>query len=157
MEYDLDKITAKIGRKKIINKIIKRIIVILLVLIFIINANLLYYNLKGEKTPRIFGLYFFNIISGSMKPTINENDVIVVKNENVDNIEKNDIITFKQEDRIISHRIINIEETSGRKIFQTKGDNNKLADDFNVEESEVIGKFLFRIPKIGKITRFYTK
>ena len=102
-------------------------------------------------------MQIFYIIYGSMKPTINENDVIVVKSENLDNVKENDIITFRQDDKIISHRIISIERSGEKKIFHTKGDNNNLADDFDVKEAEVLGKYLFKIPKIGKITRFYSR
>ena len=63
MEYDLEKISAKIQKKKFVNKIIKRIISIVLIFVFFINSILLYYNLKGEKNPKILGMYFFNIVS----------------------------------------------------------------------------------------------
>ena len=63
MEYDLDKLSAKIGRKKAIGKIFKRIISILLIFICFINIILLYYNLEGDKAPNLFGMYFFNIVS----------------------------------------------------------------------------------------------
>lgn len=59
MEYNLENITAKIEKKKKINKFIKTIISIILILIFLINAKLLYYNLNGDKTPKILRYVFF--------------------------------------------------------------------------------------------------
>ena len=63
MEYNLEKISHKIARKNAILKIFKKIVIALLIIIAIINVILLYYNLKGEKSPNIIGLYFFNIVS----------------------------------------------------------------------------------------------
>ena len=59
LEYNLENITAKIEKKKKINKFIKTIISIILILIFLINAKLLYYNLNGDKTPKILRYVFF--------------------------------------------------------------------------------------------------
>ena len=63
LEYDVEKISSKIAKKNAIRKIMKKIVCTLLLIVAIINAILLYYNLKGEETPNVFGLYFFNIIS----------------------------------------------------------------------------------------------
>ena len=63
LEYDVEKISSKIAKKNAINKIVKKVICTLLIIIAIINVILLYYNLKGEKSPNVFGLYFFNIVS----------------------------------------------------------------------------------------------
>lgn len=63
MEYDVEKISSKIAKKNAINKVIKKIVCALLIIVAIINIILLYYNLKGEESPNVFGLYFFNIVS----------------------------------------------------------------------------------------------
>ena len=84
-----------------------------------------------------------------MRPTLYENDIIIVKNYEEKDLEVNDIITFKQKNKIISHRILNIENKNNKKIFHTKGDNNELPDDFDIEEKDIYGKMLFKIPKIG--------
>jgi len=51
----------------------------------------------------------------------------------------------------IIHRVISIEETPNGKVYQTKGDNNQVQLYFerDVSENVVIGKALFRIPKLG--------
>ena len=89
-----------------------------------------------------------------MEPTFFENDVIVVNKSNINELKENDIITFKQNDKIISHRIIKINKENGRLIFNTKGDNNIIEDDFKIAEEQIYGKVLFRIPKIGKIVQY---
>ena len=52
---------------------------------------------------------------------------------------------------LITHRITNIEENQGRKIYTTKGDNNTVEDLEKVNYDEIKGKSILRIPQLGKI------
>ncbi|KKQ36980.1 MAG: Peptidase S26B, signal peptidase [Candidatus Roizmanbacteria bacterium GW2011_GWA2_37_7] len=62
--------------------------------------------------------------SGSMEPTIMTGDVIFAKQLNQYN--KNDVVAFKDEgDRVITHRIVKIDESDGQLTFITKGDANQ--------------------------------
>ncbi len=63
MEYDLEKLSSKIGRKNAIKKVLKKIFTIFLLILALINMILLGYSIKGEESPNVFGLYFFNIVS----------------------------------------------------------------------------------------------
>lgn len=154
MEYNVEKISSKIARKNAINKIIKKIVCTLLIIVAIINLVLLYYNFKGEESPNVFGLYFFNIVSGSMKPTLQVNDIIITKQAKANDYQKGDIITFKQNNKVISHRIVQVINTKQSKVFVTKGDNNKIEDSDYVSPEQIYGKVIFHIPKIGKIVEY---
>ena len=92
-----------------------------------------------------------------MKPTINENDVILVKKCDINEINLKDVITFKKEEQIITHRVVNLRQEDGTTKFITKGDNNEINDDFIVEYTEIYGKQLFKIPKIGVIIEYIQK
>ena len=96
----------------------------------------------------------FNIISESMEPTFYKDDLALVKSCNMEELKKGDIITFKQEDRIISHRISEIIEEKGKKQFITKGDNNEVEDIEPVDVQNIYGKVVLVIPKIGKIINY---
>ena len=100
MKYDVEKISNKIKNKKMTKKIIKYIILVALIILFIINLILSF-----EENTHILGIYMFNIVSESMEPTFYKDDLVVVRKCSVKNLQKGDIITFKQDDRIISHRI----------------------------------------------------
>lgn len=149
MEYDVKKISNKIKNKKRTKIIIKFFICINLTVLFIVNLILLL-----EEKRHIFGIYMFNIVSESMEPTFYKNDLAVVKSCEVEKLEKGDIITFQQEDRIISHRIIGIIKENGEKKFITKGDNNEVEDVEPIEMQNIYGKVEFIIPKIGKIVNY---
>ena len=96
----------------------------------------------------------FNIVSESMEPTFYKDDLAVVRSCNVEELKKGDIITFKQEDRIISHRISEITEKKGEIKFITKGDNNEVEDLKPVDMQNIYGKVVFVIPKIGRIVNY---
>ena len=149
LEYDVEKISNKIKHKKRNKKIVKFVILITLILLFIVNIIL-----AIEEKNHIFGIYMFNIISESMEPTFYKDDLAIVKSCNAEQLEKGDIITFKQEDRIISHRISDIIKEKGDEQFITKGDNNEVEDKEPVNAQNIYGKVVFVIPNLGKFVNY---
>ena len=149
MEYDVEKISNKIKNKRMTKKIFKYIILNILIILFIINLILSF-----EENTHIFGIYMFNIVSESMEPTLKINDVVVVKKCEATQLQKGDIITFQQDGRTISHRILDITKDKNIIKFRTKGDNNEIPDSDLVPESQVYGKVVFSIKKIGKIISY---
>ena len=70
------------------------------------------------------GYQSFLVQSGSMEPAIMIGDIVVVQKQN--QYFKNDVITFLNKDqRVVTHRIIEIKETDGEIQFITKGDANR--------------------------------
>lgn len=149
MKYDVDKISNKIKNKKIAKKAVKYIVLVTLIILFIINLILSF-----EENTHIFGIYMFNIVSESMEPTFYKDDLVIVKKCKMQELQKGDIITFKQDDRTISHRMIAITQEDGEFKFITKGDNNDILDKETVEMKDVYGKVLFSVKKIGKFIHY---
>ena len=149
MEYDIEKISNKISHKKVTKKIFKYIMLNVLIILFIINLILSF-----EENTHIFGIYMFNIVSGSMEPTLEIEDVVVVQKCEPSQLQIGDIITFQQDGRTISHRILDVTEEKGTIIFETKGDNNQIPDPDKVDAGQVYGKVLFSIKKIGKVVNY---
>ena len=149
LEYDVEKISNKIKNKKITKKLIKYIILVALIILFIINLIFSF-----EENTHILGIYMFNIVSESMEPTFYKDDLVVVKKCKLEELHEGDIITFKQDDRIISHRIVKITKEKRERKLITKGDNNDIPDKDMVEIQNVYGKVLFSIKKLGKIVHY---
>lgn len=149
MKYDVDKISNKIKNKKMAKKAVKYIVLVTLIILFIINLILSF-----EENTHIFGIYMFNIVSESMEPTFYKDDLVIVKKCKMQELQKGDIITFKQDDRTISHRMIAITQEDGEFKFITKGDNNDILDKEKVEMKDVYGKVLFSVKKIGKFIHY---
>ena len=68
-----------------------------------------------------------------------------------DNIQKNDIITFMEENQSVTHRVMEILEEDGVNKYKTKGDNNDSQDVELVNAEQIEGVYKFKINKIGKI------
>ena len=159
---------VKIVRKK--TSVIKNIISVISYAIFIwlllIGITLLIYvadvkirAMKGDNTPPNFNAYV--VLTGSMIPDIMPKDVIFTKKVDIEDIEVGDVITFVSSDNrftgsIITHRVVDIihEEGTDKYKFQTKGDNNNVADLALVEDYNVLGRVFFKIPKVGYIQDF---
>ncbi len=132
---------------------------ILIRLLYIILIPIIIYNLiivvqtiiKPNSVPNVFGIKTFDIISSSMAPMLNVNDLAFVKTCNIEDLNENDVITFKTESGYITHRISKINTENGKISFVTKGDSNKVVDIKTVDFSQVEGKFFGKIPKVGSI------
>ena len=134
----------------LINVLYIIIIPIILYDMFLIAQSII----NPNETPNFFGYKTFSIVSGSMEPTISIDDIVIVKNAEINNLQINDIITFKIENETITHRIVSIQSKDGKIVYTTKGDNNEVTDIENVEFNQIEGKYVTKINKIGKIFSF---
>ena len=89
-----------------------------------------------------------------MEPTFYKDDLVIVQKCKIKELKKGDIITFRQNDRIISHRIFGITKDEEEVKFITKGDNNEVYDKNFVSMQDIYGKVLVSIPKLGKFVRY---
>ena len=89
------------------------------------------------------------IISGSMEPELPVGSVCLVDCQQKEP-EASDIISYKAQDTIITHRVI--EETDDGYI--TKGDSNSVADPGIVKPKQIFGTVICRIPKVGYAVMF---
>lgn len=132
---------------KLIEKLIKIILNIILIfmslLIVVAIYNFIQINILKQGYNTFFGFSIFNISSGSMKETIQIDDIIIVKEEQ--DFNEGDIITFFQDEQIITHRII---EKLDDGNFVTKGDANNSKDS-KVYRQNIIGKVIKIVPKGG--------
>ena len=114
---------------------------------------------KGDYSAPTFNAYV--VLTGSMLPEIQVNDVVITKRVDADKLDVGDIITFASTDSrfagtIITHRIIKKNPSVDGKgvTFQTKGDNNNVADSALVPAGNIYGKVILKIPKLGYLQEF---
>ena len=126
-----------------IYKVINSITSVLVALLVVFAALLV--------VPRFVGIDTYVVLSGSMEPVHKTGGLIyTTKNIDTDELEVGDVITFKMsETTIATHRVIDIKNDGGTRMFQTKGDANPNPDQNLVPEQNVIGKSLFSIPYLG--------
>ena len=148
--YTNEEITRKLKKKNIIKRIISFIIYPIFLILLTLCISILVQVIKNpEKTPDIFGYKFFNVISGSMNPELEIGDVVFSKEIGEKYIKKGDIITFKQKNAIITHRVEDIIIENEKIYYQTKGDNNNSKDESLVQYKDIEGIYIFKIHKIG--------
>ena len=99
-------------------------------------------------TSNLFRFTSLAIGSASMTGTINKGDIVILDKKDK-NINKNSIIAFREQGKIIVHRVISFKEKDNMNFYQTKGDANKSKDGWLVSNESVVGKVKFRIRWVG--------
>lgn len=131
---------------KKLSKILGYILNILIILVTIIIILAIYYFIQikvfNKTYANIFGYTFFEVATGSMEPTIDVGDAIIVKITN--EVNENDIIVCNKDNAFITHRLIRIEEDN----FITKGDANNTEDE-PMNKSDLVGKVVNIIPNFS--------
>jgi signal peptidase len=90
------------------------------------------------------------IISGSMRPNLDVGDVVIIAKVSADIIKPGDIIQFREAEGVTTvHRVVEVREIEGKRVFITQGDGNRAPDPDPVLTDNVVGKVILNIPKIG--------
>ena len=138
-------------------KVIKIFFISILVLLVTINVILIFKTIfRPKEIPGILGYKPLIVLSGSMSPTFNYGDLIIVKDVDTDTLKVGDIVSFKNSKKYITtHRINGISKVSN--CFETKGDYNNIKDLGEVCPKDIQGKYLFRIVGLGSVMLFIQK
>ena len=118
------------------NKIINLIIFILGMIAVVAIWTSIQLNVQGKEYIDIFGYSIFSTETASMSPTIEIGDIVIVKIGQ--DVQEKDIITYKNDNSFITHRII---EINGESII-AKGDNNNTQDSA-ITKDAILGKVVF--------------
>lgn len=99
--------------------------------------------------PNFMGYEVYNVVSGSMEPTIPVGSIIYVKKVDPADIYSGDIIAFHSGDSVIMHRVTQNKVVEG--TFTTKGDANNGEDMNDVPYKDLIGLVVRHIPILGQL------
>ena len=131
-------------------------IIILLLLFLVILSGFQ----RFSNQHNLFGYRVYIVASGSMIPTYNIGDTLLIKEMDASNIKKGDAVTYIGDDvgidgMIITHQVQEVEMgEDGKYYFHTKGIANNIEDPI-VSEEQVLGKVIysfFLLSFIGRIT-----
>ncbi|RIW31829.1 signal peptidase I [Bacillus salacetis] len=120
-------------------------------------AFLLFVTYQSHKNPSeipsFFGYKPLTVLTNSMVPKISAGDMILVKETESSSLTEGDVITFQLSDKtLITHRIVKVNDGS----FTTKGDNNNVADEWEVKPQDILGQVEYTIPNAGYAAKFVT-
>ncbi len=144
------------GKKSsVLNKILN-VVLVITIIIAAVCTYISFVSTSGNGVPSIFGIRILSIQTDSMYPTILPGDLIFdVGVEDKGELRPGDIITYwtviNGERVLNTHTITQIYDGGGYLLFETKGDNNTIADALTVHESEIVGKYVARVPGVGKV------
>ncbi|WP_302052444.1 signal peptidase I [Clostridium baratii] len=129
--------------KNIISYIVMSIVFIFMVISILSNTGLFRYK-------------FYDVLTGSMSPTINPGSLIIVKEIDDSEVKEGDIITFKgtSTSNLTTHRVVELIEKNNNIKFQTKGDANDVLDPMLIDGNLLVGKVILDIPYMGKVMSF---
>lgn len=107
--------------------------------------------------PKAIGAVPLTILSGSMEPSVNPGDIVVVQPvDSPSDIGIGDVITFQPDSddpSLVTHRVITT--TAGadadNTFYVTRGDANGTDDD-PIRYAQVKGKVVYSVPFVGWIT-----
>ena len=145
-------------------KWISRIINLFLVLIFVFGAYVCYcvFSAGKNKVPNIMGYSLLRVSTGSMSGTLEIGDVILVKKTDASQIKEGDIITFYSSDPQLdhmpnTHRVIGISQDSeGRFVYKTKGDDSDLEDKYPAYGEDLIGRYVKTLSVLSKVLTLFS-
>lgn len=141
-------------------KVINIITTVILVILIITVIFFFIMRVTGN-APSIFGYQVFRVSSGSMEPVLMKGDVILVKKVPYDEIQKDDIITYKSrtgemEGEMITHRVVTDPVVNnGVYCFQTQGDAEGASIDPVVYEDQVQGRYVSKLAFVDKVYSFF--
>lgn len=105
-------------------------------------------RITGETRPGPGGFFTAVILSGSMEPALQVNDLIVTRAQA--DYAVGDVITFRSDASLVTHRIVG-ETAEG---FVTQGDANNAPDAGAVPAAQIMGRVVARIPGLGLLSRW---
>lgn len=100
-----------------------------------------------------FGIKTAIVLTGSMEPTLNINDFVILR-ELKGRVNVNDIVSYKRPDEKneVLHRVVSVDKN----IVITKGDANNKEDD-PIDVMQITGVYVRKVKYLGKIIAFFTK
>lgn len=104
------------------------------------------------RIPSIAGFTPMSVLTGSMSPELEPGDMIITRRLEPEEIGIGDVVSYRlAAGTLVTHRVTDIVRENGRLRFQTKGDANNTVDPKLIDSGEIVGIYLFKIPKGGYI------
>lgn len=124
-----------LGRNKVLFRLINTAMVIVVIVTLYLASNM-------------FRFAALAIGSRSMQGSVNKGDIVIL-DKNSKYPKKGDIIAFKEQGKTIVHRVVQLKERNGQRVYITKGDANKNKDNWYITKGNLIGKVKVRVRWIG--------
>lgn len=146
---------------KVVKKGVTILISIILWAVILLAALFAFTTLATKDDTNVANLAGFTpmiVETDSMAPTFRAGDLIFIRKTDVTALKEGDIITFhtiiNNEYALNTHRIDSIANLEGNRSYTTKGDNNEIADTHVISDGDIVGKYVGKMPGLGKVMDF---
>lgn len=146
---------------KVVKKGVTILISIILWAVILLAALFAFTTLATKDDTNVSNLAGFTpmiVETDSMAPTFRAGDLIFIRKTDVAALKEGDIITFhtiiNNEYALNTHRIDSIANLEGNRSYTTKGDNNEIADTHVISDGDIVGKYVGKMPGLGKVMDF---
>ena len=107
--------------------------------------------------PRVAGAETFTVLSGSMRPTLDPGDLVVVRTADPEQIGVGSVVTFQTESgdpAVTTHRVVSqgVNEDGGA-LYLTRGDGNESADPVWIKDVQLRGTVWYSVPYVGFLAK----
>ena len=127
--------------RETISRVGRVLLNIVLVLVIVSTLSMVFSGIIIGK-PSVFGFRVLHVVSGSMEPTIQTDQFILVQISDGSDLEVGDIVVYEKEvmgyTKLIVHRVIEIYEENSETYYVFKGDNNAKQDEDPVPASKIV-------------------
>ena len=142
--------------KKIYKVAGKMVSVMMLTLMSVLVFFLLQSRIAGS-APMIAGYQLYIVLSGSMSPAFETGSLVLVRPLAPSAVQVGDIITYRDaedSEKIVTHRVTAINQTTETLSFTTRGDANNANDLIPIPASNLLGRVNYSVPLLGYLLSF---
>ena len=145
----------KLAGGKVLNAIGTVGCILILPVLLLLLTMMIQRCFEPNVPPNFMGYTPLAVSSGSMSPTFEVNDMIIVDANDVETVDVGDIISYWSGDALVTHRIIAAEmsEANGT-VYVTQGDANNSPDMVRVTVDQIYGKYVMHVPLVGGASLF---
>ena len=139
---------SKLNIAKKILSIVAKLLYDFLILFCVLLIVIVAWQRVTDSNKSVYGYRLFRIISGSMVPDYNIDEIVVCKDIDVNDIKVGDVVVYRGRigelnDKLIMHKVVDIDREDHGLIFHVKGIQN-TASDPNVQSGQIVGKVIFK-------------
>ena len=147
---------------EITKKVLVWVVIAIAILMTVFTLLTVTFVDKNERS--FFGVRMMIVLTGSMRSEFPEGDLIITTKPDPAKLEVGDIITYETDQinengnglELVTHKITAINKNEAGKItsFTTAGTTTGAEDQLPVYPNQIVGKYLFKIPKLGYFFEF---
>lgn len=135
------------------------VLCIILIPILLTNVSLIVQSYTNtEEVPKLSGYSPLIVLTGSMEPTIESGDLIIVQQVDSSTVNVGDIIAFfdpeSTDSSVVTHRVTQVLSEGDTLSFRTKGDLNNVEDSLAVPSESLVGIYRTKLHGVGNIAMF---